>query len=89
MEYKNRDDQWHHIYLIKDEDPHTITNYIITNDVETIIIMTHGRWTHLFLRSLKITLRPLRHSDFLDFDVTTFNPFLNLQEATVPPSNSK
>ena len=72
--YTNGDEQWHHIDLIKDEDPHTTANYIIINDLVAISDISHGRWVRLFLRFFKITLRRLHYSDFPGFDATTFNP---------------
>ena len=38
---KNRDEQWDPIKLIKDEDPHTPVNYIITNNLGNICDMTY------------------------------------------------
>ena len=72
--YTNGDDQWNHIELIKNEEPHTTASYIIINDLGTILNMPNGRWARLFLRSLKIILRRLRHSEFPGFEATTCNP---------------
>ena len=73
VEYTNGDVQCYSTDLVKDKDPYTAAIYIITNNLGITRNMTEGRWACLFLRSLKITLRRLRRSDSLGFDVSTFN----------------
>ena len=36
LEYTNSDISWHSIYLINDEDPHVVANYVIRNNLGLI-----------------------------------------------------
>ena len=73
LEYTNGDTSWHHVTVVKDEDPHTTTNYIIGNDLRPVSNRIHWHWAHKFLRSLKRTMCRLRRCDFNGFDVTTYH----------------
>ena len=55
VEYTNGDTSWHHIDLIKDEDPCDVTDYVINNDLGKISNGKYCRWAHAFLRTLRRT----------------------------------
>ena len=74
LEYTNGDTWWHHITVVKDKDPHTTDNYVISNDMGPISNGIHGHWACKFLRSLKLTLHRLRRCEFNSFDGTMYNP---------------
>ena len=48
VEYSNGDQSWHPIDLVKDEDPHAVANYILSNDLGTVCNNIHNRWVRLF-----------------------------------------
>ena len=62
--------------LIKDEEPHTVANYVLIHALLPIWNGKQQRWVRLFLRSLQRTLRQIRRTNFGGFKYTTFNPVL-------------
>ena len=43
VEYTNGEKSWHPIGLIKDEDPHEVANYVLSNDIGPVSNGTHRR----------------------------------------------
>ena len=73
VEYSNGDISWHPIDLVKDEDPHAVANYIMSNDFGDVCNNIQNIWVRLFLRSLKRTLCHLHRTNISGFEATTFN----------------
>ena len=64
VEYTHGEQSCRPIGLINDEDPHTVANYVLSNDLGPVSNGIHRRWAHLLIRSLKLTLRRLRCTIF-------------------------
>ena len=43
LEYTNGDTSWHYISLVKDEDPHVVTDYVVRNHLVIISNRIHQR----------------------------------------------
>ena len=68
------DHEWHPIGLIKDEDPHAVANYVLTNDLGSVDNGIQRRWARSFMRALKTTLRRMRRTCNGTFSSRTFVP---------------
>ena len=60
--------------MIKVEDPHTVDNYVLSNNLGRVSDVTYCRWARLFSKSLKLTLRRLRRNSFEGSESTIYTP---------------
>ena len=58
--------------MINDEDVHTVTNYVLSDDHGTVSNGTHRCWVQLLIRSLKLIHHRLKPTSFEGFESATF-----------------
>ena len=68
------DEEWHPLSLVQDEDPYTVSQYVLATDFGTIQNGKLCCWAQAFLCSLKKTLRKLKQVDWNGFCASTFFP---------------
>ena len=47
----NRDPSWHPIDLVKDDEPHAVANYVLSNVLGIVSNGIHHRWARSFARA--------------------------------------
>ena len=50
--YDTGETEWHPISLVKKDDPYSVANYIMQNDLGKAANNIHRRWARLFLRTV-------------------------------------
>ena len=50
--YDTGNTEWHPISLVKKDDPHSVANYIMQNDLGEAANNIYRRWARLFLRTV-------------------------------------
>ena len=72
IKYTNGEQSQHPIGLIKNENPHKVVNYALSNNFGPLSNGTYHRWGRLFINSLRLTFCRLRRTIFVGFELTIF-----------------
>ena len=73
LQYSNGDIPQYPLDLVKDEG-HACAKYIVSNSLVLISNIIHRCQARILIRSLKRTVRRLRYTGYLGFDLASYNP---------------
>ena len=65
---------WHPLDLVKADDPWSVANYIMQNDLGKDANQIHRRWARLFLRTIRRVRRRMKRSNVFSFYASTYHP---------------
>ena len=65
--YDTGNTEWHPISLVKTDDPHSVANYIMQNDLGKAANNIHRQWAGLFLRTVRRVCRQIKRSNCFSF----------------------
>jgi hypothetical protein len=74
VEFYTGETEWLDLEIVKDEDPHSVAQFILKSDLGPIMNGKHRRWARKFLRSLRRTMRRLFRVTDTGFSASTFDP---------------
>ena len=65
--YDTGETEWHPLSLVKKDDPYSVANYIMQNDLGKAANNIHRRWACLFLRTVCRVCRQIKRSNCFFF----------------------
>ena len=72
--YDTGETEWHPISLVKKDDPYSVANYIMQNDLGKAANNIHRQWARLFLRTVCRVCRQIKRSNCFSFYLGTYHP---------------
>ena len=72
--YDSGNTEWHPLELVKADDPWSVANYIMQNNLGDCANQIHQRWSCILLQSVWRVQRRMKQSNIFSFYASTYYP---------------